>query len=71
MPFVLIIAFILRTGPDAVTTQVSFLPARYYVTYDACMNDSKARVDQALQVHPTDFNTVLRYNCVPVVDNSK
>lgn len=70
MSFVLIIAFILRTGPDAVTTQVTFEPARYYTTYDQCMNDSKVRVDAAqAKVREGDrFNVVVRYNCVPVVD---
>lgn len=69
MKFVLIIVYVLRTGPDAVSTEVSFPPVRPYVTYDACMEDSKARVDAALKVHNTDWNTVLRYNCVPVVES--
>ena len=69
MKFVLIIAYILRTGPDAVTTQITFEPARTFVTYDQCMRDSQSYVDAAQKrVQESDrFNKVVRYGCVPVV----
>lgn len=69
MSFALIVAFLIRTGPDTGAVEVTFSPARYYTTYDECMRDSQHRVDEELKVHPITSNVVLRYACVPVTDS--